>query len=108
MTTTFVQAAAADQPSGRVTGSGGSAYGTAQRVIVGIDDTPAGQAALRWAMIKARSDGAELIAVRAWALGLPRHGGRRHRHPDRNPVVFRFAGDSQREAAIALVRQVFR
>ena len=59
-------------------------------------------------MVKARADGAELIAVRAWALGLPRHGGRRHRHPDRNPVVFTFAGDSQREAAMALVRQVFQ
>ena len=108
MTMTYVQVAEPDQPGDRLTGSDGNAYGTAQRVIVGIDDTPAGQAALRWAMIKARSDRAELIAVRAWALGLPRHGGRRHRHPDRNPVVFAFAGDSQQEAASALVRQVFR
>ncbi len=108
MTMTFVQVAGAGQPGDRVTASGAAAYGTAQRVIVGIDDTPAGRAALRWAMIKARSDGARLIAVRARALGLPRHGGRRHRHPDRSPVVFTFAGDSRREAATALVRQVFR
>ena len=107
MTMTFVQVSGADQPGDRVTASGAAAYGTAQRVIVGIDDTPAGQAALRWAVIKARSDGAQLVAVRAWALGLPRHGGRRHRHPDRSPVVFSFVGDSQREAATALVREIF-
>jgi nucleotide-binding universal stress UspA family protein len=104
---TFVQVADASHPGDRVTASGAAAYGTAQRVIVGIDDTPAGQAALHWAVIKARSDGAQLIAVRAWALGLPRHGGRRHRHPDRSPVVFKFAGDSQREAATALVHRAF-
>ena len=39
MTTTFVQVADADQPGDRVTASGGTAYGTAQRVVVGIDDT---------------------------------------------------------------------
>jgi nucleotide-binding universal stress UspA family protein len=104
---TFVGVADADHPGDRVTASGAAAYGTAKRVIVGIDDTPSGLAALRWAVIKARSDGAELIAVRAWALGLPRHGGRRHRHPDRSPVVITFAGDSQREAANALVRRAF-
>ena len=107
MTMTFVQVADADHPGDRVTASGAAAYGTARRVIVGIDDTPVGQAALRWAVIKARSDGAQLIAVRAWALGLPKHGGRRHRHPDRSPVVFTFAGDSEREAATALIRKVF-
>jgi nucleotide-binding universal stress UspA family protein len=107
MTMTFVHLADADHPGDRVTASGAAAYGTVRRVIVGIDDTPAGQAALRWAVIKARSDGAQLVAVRAWALGLPRHGGRRHRHPDRSPVVFTFAGDSQREAATALIREEF-
>jgi nucleotide-binding universal stress UspA family protein len=105
MTTTFVQVADTYHPGYRVTASG--ANGTVQRVIVGIDDTASGQAALRWAVIEARSDGAQLVAVRAWALGLPRHGGRRHRHPDRSPVVFAFAGDSQREAATALVRKEF-
>jgi nucleotide-binding universal stress UspA family protein len=88
--------------------SGAAAAGTARRVIVGIDDTPSGQAALRWAVRRASADGARLIAVRAWALGLPRHGGRRHRHLDRSPVVFTFAGDSQRAAATALVRRAFR
>jgi len=107
MTMTFVRLADADHPGDRVTASGAAAYGTAERVIVGVDDTESGRAAIRWAAAKAASDGAELIAVRAWALGLPRHGGRRHRHPDRNPVVITFAGDSQREAATELVRQVF-
>jgi nucleotide-binding universal stress UspA family protein len=88
--------------------AGGAApVGTARRVIVGIDDTPSGQAALRWAVRRAAADDARLIAVRAWALGLPRHGGRRHRHPDRSPVVITFAGDNQREAAAALVRRAF-
>jgi nucleotide-binding universal stress UspA family protein len=50
------------------------------RIIVGIDDSPAGQAALRLAVAQARSSHARLVAVRSWALGLPRHGGlRRHR-----------------------------
>jgi hypothetical protein len=49
------------------------------RVVVGIDDSPSGLAALRWAIGFARSRGARLVAVRAWALGLPRHGGVRHR-----------------------------
>jgi nucleotide-binding universal stress UspA family protein len=46
--------------------------GTARRVIVGIDDTSPGQAALRWAVRGAAADDARLIAVRAWALGLTR------------------------------------
>ena|SRR5450755_939251 len=107
MTTTFVQVADADHPGALVTASGTAANGTVQRVIVGIDDTASGQAALRWAVIEARSDGAQLVAVRAWALGLPRHGGRRHRHPDHSPVVFAFAGDNQREVATALVSEEF-
>ena len=107
MTTTFMQVADADHPGDQVTASGAAAHGTVQRVIVGIDDTASGQAALRWAVIEARSDGAQLVAVRAWALGLPRHGGRRHRHPDHSPVVFAFAGDNQREVATALVSEEF-
>jgi len=107
MTTTFVQVAEVDRRDDQVTASGAAGYDTVQRVIVGVDDTPAGQAALRWAVIKARSEGAQLVAVRAWALGLPRHGGRRHRHPDRSPVVYAFAGDSQREAATTLIREEF-
>jgi nucleotide-binding universal stress UspA family protein len=107
MTMTFVRVAEPGRPGDNVTASSAAAYGTAGRIIVGVDDTPAGQAALRWAVAKARSDGAPLVAVRAWALGLPRHGGRRLRRPDRSPVVITFAGDSQREAAAALVRRVF-
>jgi nucleotide-binding universal stress UspA family protein len=50
------------------------------RVIVGVDDTPDGVAALRCAVALARARQARLVAVRAWGLGLPRHGGwRRHR-----------------------------
>jgi nucleotide-binding universal stress UspA family protein len=108
MTTTFVQVTEPGHPADTVLASDAAAYGTARRVIVGVDDTPSGQAALRWAVRRARSDGARLVAVRAWALGLPRHGGRRHRHPDRSPVVFSFTGDSQRDAAAALVRRTFR
>jgi nucleotide-binding universal stress UspA family protein len=108
MTTTFVQVTEAGRLVDTVLASSPAAYDTARRVIVGVDDTSSGQAALRWAVRRAASDDAQLVAVRAWALGLPRHGGRRHRHPDRSPVVITFAGDSQREAAIALVRRTFR
>jgi nucleotide-binding universal stress UspA family protein len=52
--------------------------GAAARVVVGVDDSPGGLAALRCAVRQARSRDAELVAVRAWALGLPRQGGRRH------------------------------
>jgi len=46
-----------------------------------------------------------LVAVRSWALGLPRHGGRRHRrraqvHPH---VVLYFNGTEPRDAAVKLV-----
>jgi hypothetical protein len=48
--------------------------------------------------------------VRSWALGLPRHGGRRHRrlaqvHPH---VVLYFDGTEQRDASAQLVRKSFR
>jgi nucleotide-binding universal stress UspA family protein len=107
MTATFVRVADAARQGDRVTASSVAEYRTAGRIVVGVDDTPAGQAALRWAVAKAKSDGAPLVAVRAWALGLPKHGGRRLRHSDRTPVVLAFAGESQREAANALVRRVF-
>ena len=44
------------------------------RVVVGVDDSPAGSAALRWAVRFARSRGAQLVAVRVWGLGMRRHG----------------------------------
>lgn len=108
MTTTAVPLTEAVRDGETAVASGAAADGAARRVVVGIDDTPSGQAALRWAVRRASADGARLIAVRAWALGLPRHGGRRHRHLDRGPVVFTFAGESQRAAATALVRRALR
>jgi nucleotide-binding universal stress UspA family protein len=74
------------------------------RVIVGVDDSPGGLAALRWAAGLARSRKLPLVAVRAWALGLPRHGGRRgHSHG-----VVVFEGAVQRRAAAELTRRAFR
>ncbi len=79
-----------------------AALGAEGRVIVGVDDSPGGLTALRWAVELARSANAPLVAVRVWALGLPRHGdGRGH-------VVLAFAGAEPRQAAVRLVRQAFR
>ena len=50
--------------------------GQVKRVFVGVDDSEPGLAVLATAMELARSYGARLVAVRAWALGLPPHGGR--------------------------------
>lgn len=77
------------------------------RVVVGIDDSPAGLAALQWAIGFARSRGARLVAVRAWALGLPRHGGLR-RHRDHSPVVIAFHGIEPGHAARSLTRRALR
>lgn len=78
------------------------------RVIAGIDDSPAGLSALRWSVGRARGSGAKLAAVRSWAFGLPRRGGRRHRHLAHPRVVLYFNGAEQREASAKLVRRVFR
>lgn len=79
------------------------------RIVVGVDDTSAGLAALRWAVGQARSAGKQLVAVRSWALGLPRHGGlRRHREPFHPHVVLYFDSSEQREAADALIRRSLR
>ena len=78
-----------------------------RRIIVGIDDSPSGLAALRWAVSEARSCQAQLVAVRSWALGLPRHGGRHHRHPAHPHVVVFFRGAEQREASAKLVGNAF-
>jgi len=48
------------------------------------------------------------VAVRAWALGLPEHGGRRHRRDGHHLVVLVFRGAERREAAAQLVRHTFR
>jgi nucleotide-binding universal stress UspA family protein len=79
-----------------------------ERVIVGIDDSPGGLAALRWAVELARSRGAALVAVRVWGLALPRHGGRRHRGDGHGRVVFAFRGAAPRQAATELTRQALR
>jgi nucleotide-binding universal stress UspA family protein len=78
------------------------------RVIVGVDDSPGGLAALRWAVELARSANEPLVAVRVWALGLPRHGGLRRHGDGRGHVVLTFAGTAPRQAAARLVRQAFR
>jgi len=87
--------------------AGGAGPTDVRRVIVGVDDCPAGLAALTAATALARTRGAELVAVRAWALGLPRHGGRRMRHLSHPHVVLSFSGAEQRTAAEVLVRKAF-
>ena len=89
------------------TPSGQTGPAAGGRVVVGIDDSPAGLAALRWAIGFARSRGARLVAVRAWALGLPRHGGLR-RHRSRTPVVIAFHGAEPGHAAMRLTKWALR
>ncbi len=85
-----------------------AALGAGGRVIVGVDDSPGGLLALRWAVELARSANAPLVAVRVWALGLPRHGGLRRHGDGHGHVVLAFAGAEARQAAVRLVRQAFR
>ncbi len=79
-----------------------------ERIIVGVDDSPGGLAALRWAVRRARSNHCQLVAVRAWALKLPRHGGRRLRDDRHRHVVVTFEGSVQRSAANAVIQRSFR
>lgn len=81
---------------------------TVKRVILGVDDSGPGLAALAVATRLASGHGAQLIAVRSWALGLPRHGGRRMRYLSHPHVVLTFSGTEQRAAAKVLVRRTFR
>src|SRR6516164_3268100 len=85
-----------------------AALGEGGRVIVGVDDSPGGLTALRWAVWLARSANAPLVAVRAWALGLPRHGGLRRHGDGHGHVVLAFAGAEPRQAATRVVRHAFR
>lgn len=94
---------AEDQP----TWTASAAYTEIKRVVVGVDDTPAGLAAVATAIKLARSHGAKLVAVRAWALGQPRHGGRRMRHLTHPHVVLSFCGTEQDAASRLLVHRVF-
>ncbi|MFY9889340.1 MAG: universal stress protein [Streptosporangiaceae bacterium] len=86
--------------------SGGSLTAVT-RVVVGVDDSDAGVAAVAAAASLARSAQAPLLAVRAWALGLPRHGGRRLRRLSHPHVVLSFSGTEQCAEASVLVRHVF-
>jgi nucleotide-binding universal stress UspA family protein len=78
-----------------------------RRVIVGVDDSGPGLAAIAAAVRLARSHDAKLLAVRAWALGLPRHGGRRMRRLTHPHVVLSFSGAQQSAAARILVHRAF-
>jgi hypothetical protein len=64
------------------------------RVIVGSDDSAASLAALAAATDLAASSHAQLVAVRSWALGLPRRGGRRMRHLTHPHVILSLSGTS--------------
>jgi nucleotide-binding universal stress UspA family protein len=76
-----------------------------ERVIVGVDDAEAGIAALREAVSLACAHHAPLVAVRAWQLGQPRHGGRRFRHATHRHVVLYFSGAERHVAASVLTRK---
>jgi nucleotide-binding universal stress UspA family protein len=78
------------------------------RVVVGVDDSPGGLAALRWAVRLARSRGAQLMAVRVWALGQRRHGGHRAPGNGRGHLVLAFEGAQQHKVAADLAERVFR
>lgn len=88
--------------------TGSKKVGKIDRVIVGVDDSDPGLAALVTAIELARSHGARLVAVRSWALGLPRHGGRRFRHLAHPHVILSFSGAEQRAAARVLIGNVFK
>jgi nucleotide-binding universal stress UspA family protein len=93
-----------------MTGISPSAPATFGRVVVGVDDTQAGLAALGWAIGQATRTQAELVAVRAWEPGLPRHGGRR-RHQALRPrpqIVPGFDGTEERAAAAELAHRSLR
>ncbi len=96
------QVTAAEQELAAVATPGG-------RIIVGIDDSPGGRAALRLAVDQARSSPAQLVAVRSWALGLPRHGGLRHRRlgPVHPHMVLHWDRTRLSEASRAFIRECF-
>jgi nucleotide-binding universal stress UspA family protein len=79
-----------------------------QRIVVGVDGSPGGLAALRCAVGMARTRQVPLVAVRSWELGLPRHGGRRRRHQGRHGVLLLYNGVQQRMASEQLVCDAFQ
>lgn len=86
----------------------GEGAGTYQRVVVGVDDSAGGLAALQRAVSMARSSGAQLVAVRSWDIGLPRHGGRRHRRRGHHTVMLVYNGVQQRMESDNLIRDAFQ
>lgn len=86
----------------------GQRAGMYRRVVVGIDDSPDGLAALRSAVSMARTGHAQLVAVRSWELGPPRHRGRRRRHLGRHGTVLASNGVQQCMESDNLVRQAFQ
>jgi nucleotide-binding universal stress UspA family protein len=68
-----------------------------------MDSCGDSSSSLRWSSVTGR-------LPRSWALGLPRHSGRRHRRPARlHPhVVLYFDGTEPRDASVKLVQRAFR
>ncbi len=91
----------------QVSRSGGGWTAT-RSIVVGVDDSSSGLAALRQAVTLAAQQHLPLVAVRAWALGLPKHGGRRLRHLTHRHVVLSFSGDEQELAARVLTLSALR
>jgi nucleotide-binding universal stress UspA family protein len=86
----------------------GEGAGTYRRVVVGVDDSAGGLVALQRAVSMARSGGAQLVAVRSWDIGLPRHGGHRHWHRGRHTVMLVYNGVQQRMESDNLIRDAFQ
>ncbi len=86
---------------------GGANY---RRVVVGVDDSVGGLAALQRAVDMARVGHSPLVAVRSWGLRVPRHGGRRHRHvgDEHGRVVLFYDEHGLRHQSARLVRHAFR
>jgi nucleotide-binding universal stress UspA family protein len=79
------------------------------RIVVGVDDTRDGLAALRQAVALARAAGTQLLAVRSRAFGLPRHGGRRRHLGKTHPRVMLYVNRAaERQASAVIVRQAFQ
>src|SRR5262249_4571351 len=79
------------------------------RIIIGINDSPGGQAALPPADAPVWNSHARLVAVRSWALGLPRHGGLRRRRlgPVHRHIVLHWDRTMQTEASRDFVSDCF-
>jgi nucleotide-binding universal stress UspA family protein len=65
-------------------------------------------AALRCAVALARARQARLVAVRAWGVGLPRHGGWRRHRSGRGRLAAAYSGTVPRRLARELARRALR